>query len=219
MTKQTRVVLAVLERPSCFFIRVLVAAVVLGVASPAFSQLASGLLFVPVTPCRVVDTRNANGPFGGPAIPGLTTRSFAIPQGACGIPNSARAYALNMTIVPTVGFLNGIQVWPTGQTPNANVWFAKSDSRFKAIAAIVPADPMYGGSLSFYPTETTNLVLDISGYFVPVSSGSNLAFYPLSPCRVADTRNVGGPISAGGCGVLLSFLAGAGCRPTPKRIH
>jgi len=31
-------------------------------------------------------------------------------------------------------------------------------------------------------------VLDIDGYFVPVSN-STLAFYPLPPCRVADTRN------------------------------
>jgi hypothetical protein len=31
------------------------------------------------------------------------------------------------------------------------------------------------------------VILDIDGYFAPVS-GSTLAFYPLTPCRVADTR-------------------------------
>ena len=43
-----------------------------------------------------------------------------------------------------------------------------------------------------YVTNTTNVVLDINGYFAPVS-GSTLAFYPLTPCRVADTRNAAFP--------------------------
>jgi hypothetical protein len=35
-------------------------------------------------------------------------------------------------------------------------------------------------------------VLDIDGYFVPTGSGSTLAFYALTPCRVLDTRNLNG---------------------------
>ena len=34
-------------------------------------------------PCRVADTRLAVGPFGGPAIPGGSTRDFLIPSSAC----------------------------------------------------------------------------------------------------------------------------------------
>src|SRR5271167_3761059 len=49
----------------------------------------NGLQFVPVSPCRVVDTRGPNGPFGGPPIQGGTSRSFPLPQGACDIPPSA----------------------------------------------------------------------------------------------------------------------------------
>src|SRR5689334_10606767 len=37
---------------------------------------APGLRFVPSTPCRIADTRNAAGPFGGPKMAGGTTRSF-----------------------------------------------------------------------------------------------------------------------------------------------
>ena len=44
------------------------------------------------------------------------------------------------------------------------------------------------GAVNVYVTNTTNVILDINGYFAPVSS-STLAFYPLTPCRVADTRN------------------------------
>ena len=67
------------------------------------------LQFTPVLPCRVVDTRNANGPFGGPAIPGGTARSFPIPQQTpCDVPATAAAYSLNVTVVPSgqLGYLD-----------------------------------------------------------------------------------------------------------------
>ena len=65
------------------------------------------------------------------------------------------------------------------------------DGRTKANAAIVPAGA--GGSVSVYVSDTTNLVLDIDGYFAPVGS-STLAFYALAPCRVIDTRDSDGPL-------------------------
>jgi hypothetical protein len=40
------------------------------------------LRFVPMTPCRVVDTRNAAGPFGGPSIGGGSSRDFNVPTSA-----------------------------------------------------------------------------------------------------------------------------------------
>src|SRR5271165_4510165 len=60
----------------------------------------SGLRLIPVTPCRVVDTRGASGTFGGPSIVGGTSRDFPLPQGGGGIPQTAAAYALNVTAVP-----------------------------------------------------------------------------------------------------------------------
>ena len=59
------------------------------------------------------------------------------------------------------------------------------DGRIKANAAIVPAEPL--GAVSVYVTNTTNVVLDVDGYFVPTGDPA-LAFYPLTPCRVLDTR-------------------------------
>jgi uncharacterized repeat protein (TIGR03803 family) len=141
--------------------------------------------YVPVTPCRVVDTRNPNGQFGGPPIQGGTYRSFPIPSSACNIPANAASYALNVTVVPN-GPLGYLTVWPTGQ-PQPLVSTLNSDGRVKANAAIVPAGND-GGSVSAFATNTTNLILDIAGYFAPVSS-STLPFYSLPPCRIADTRN------------------------------
>ena len=39
-------------------------------------------------------------------------------------------------------------------------------------------------------TRHPNLLLDVNGYFAPVGTGG-LSLYPLTPCRVLDTRQVG----------------------------
>ena len=64
----------------------------------------------------------------------------------------------------------------------------------RCAVAIVPAGT--NGAVSIYVTNTTNVILDINGYFAP-ASGSTLAFYPLTPCRVADTRHTGYPQGLG----------------------
>ena len=140
--------------------------------------------------CIIQDTRNPNGQFGGPSIAGGSERDFAIPHSACDIPGTAAAFSLNVTVVPT-GPLGYLTVWPTGQTQPLISTLNSVDGRIKANAAIVPAGS--GGAISVYASNTTNVVLDINGYFVPATS-STLAFFPLTPCRVADTRWVQGPL-------------------------
>ena len=149
--------------------------------------------FIAATPCRVVDTRNPNGPFGGPAIQGNTSRSFVIPQNPnCNIPSSA-AYSLNVTVVPH-GPLGYLTIWPTGQNQPVVSTMNSPDGRIKANAAIVPAGSQ--GAVSVYVTDTTDVILDIDGYFATPGQDT-YEFYPLMPCRVVDTRgpngHLGGP--------------------------
>jgi len=147
------------------------------------------LNFVPVTPCRVADTRNTAGDFGGPYISGGSTRSFTIPSSACNIPSTAAAYSFNVAVVPH-GDLGYLTAYATGQQqPNAST-INSQDGRIKSTAAIVPAGT--NGAASFYATNDTDLVLDINGYFAPSSSSTGLNYYVLNPCRVADTRNADG---------------------------
>ena len=159
-----------------------------GMFSQIVNPLPSPVQFVPLTPCRVVDTRNPNGPFGGPAILADATRPFPLSESdnPCGIPSSAVAYSLNVTVVPitTLGYLT---IWPTGEGQPTVSTLNSPDGRIKANAAIVPAGTP-SGSVSVYVTDTTNVILDIDGYF-EASGGSTLAFYTLPPCRVVDTRN------------------------------
>src|SRR5258708_6231889 len=106
----------------------------------------SALGFIPVLPCRIVDTRNPNGPFGGPFLGAGTTRGFTIPNSACGIPATAQAYSLNVTVVPK-GKLAFLTMFPCGQNlPLAST--LNSDGRVKAAAAIVPAGTN-GGACAF----------------------------------------------------------------------
>ena len=143
------------------------------------------LQFVPVTPCRVVDTRNTGGP-----IQGGTSRDFSLPLSPCSIPTTAAAYSLNVTVIPP-GPLGYLTIWPTGEDQPAVSTMNSLDGRVKANAAIVAGG--YEGAVSIFVSNTTNVVLDIDGYFT-LAGNSTLAFYPLPPCRVADTRNPNGPL-------------------------
>ena len=148
------------------------------------------LRFVPVTPCRLVDTRQSSGPFGGPLLTTQSTRDFSITQSSCGIPPNAQAYALNVTAVPEKA-LSWLTVWPKGQSQPL-VSTLNSDGRVKANAAIVPAGD--NGDLSIFATDNTHVILDIFGYFVKAADDPGLQFYPLAPCRIADTRTDGSPL-------------------------
>ena len=169
----------------------------------------SALQFVAVAPCRLVDTRTAGGP-----IQGGGSRNFTVPQlGGCGIPSSAAAYSLNVTAVPH-GPLGYLTIWPAGQSQPTTSLLNSTDGRIKANAAIVPSGN--NGAVSIFVSDTSDVVLDINGYFTD-TSGSTLAFYPLTPCRVADTRKpngpLGGPYLTGGqSGTSLYCKAGASPR-------
>jgi hypothetical protein len=153
-------------------------------------QSKTSLNFIPVTPCRVADTRNSDGPFGGPVLGGNTTRGFAIPSSACNIPSAAVAYSVNFTAVPN-GKLSFLTAFPCGE-PQPLASTLNSDGRIKAVASIVPAGT--NGQVCVYVTEDAHLVLDIDGYFVPSSNPASLAFFPVPPCRVADTRQAASPL-------------------------
>lgn len=157
------------------------------------------LQLMTLAPCRVIDTRNANGPLGGPYIAGGTTRSIPIPSSPCGVPANAVAYSLNITVVPRTGTLGYLSVWPTGQPQPLVSTLNSLDGSVLANAAIVPAG--INGFIDAYATNDTELIVDINGYFVPPATGT-LQFYPLTPCRILDTRNptgtFGGPSITGG---------------------
>jgi len=182
-------------------------------ATPMAPQPAVALRFIPMAPCRIVDTRGPEGPFGGPSMAAGSLRSIAIPQSDCGIPATAQVYSLNATVVPK-GRLSYLTLWPAGKPQPGVSTLNSFDGIVVANAAIVPAGA--GGAVSVYVTDDTDVILDINGYFDSPSVAGSLAFYPAPPCRVADTRGATGPfggpslgsqqtrdfaIASGGCGI------------------
>ena len=154
---------------------------------------AIGARFIPVAPCRVADTRNPAGPFGGPSVASHGTRPFVIPQSACHIPPTATAYSLNVTAVPS-GMLQFLSLWPTGEPQPVVSTLNSFGGIVVANAAIVPAGT--GGAVSVYASDQTDVILDVNGYF-DASGAAGYSFYAATPCRVADTRRptgeFGGP--------------------------
>jgi hypothetical protein len=148
----------------------------------------TGLEFYPVTPCRLVDTRVSSfqSGLGPPSMMAGQTRTFPIPSNsACGIPSTAAAYSLNVTVV-TKGYLGILSMWPAGQSmPNVSTLNSYSTtSTAVANAAIVQAGA--NGAISVYVTDAADLIIDINGYFLATTDG--FEFYPVTPCRLVDTR-------------------------------
>ncbi|MBL8230291.1 MAG: hypothetical protein JNL98_17510 [Bryobacterales bacterium] len=152
----------------------------------------NGLRFVPITPCRIMETRpeynfeGRTGSFGPPFMQANETRTLVLPaSNVCNIPTSASAYVLNVTVVPR-GPLDFVTIWPGGET-RPDFWTVRSpDAQIVANSALVKAGP--GGTIQVFASNNVDIILDISGYMTDNSAVSNLVFYPMTPCRVIDTR-------------------------------
>ena len=131
----------------------------------AYTYLAPG--YFTLTPCRVVDTRDPNGTYGGPALAHGVVRAFPV-AGQCGVPASAKSLTVNVTIVSptTVGSLN---LFATGITPPLTSVLNFSGAQTRANNAVVAIDGPTPGSLSVLPSMSAGasvaFILDVTGYF------------------------------------------------------
>jgi hypothetical protein len=121
-----------------------------------------GLNFHTVAPCRVVDTRNADGPLGGPIMSGNTSRIFPLNTSGCGLADSAGAYSLNMAVQPS-GPLGYLTTWPTGQAQPLVATLTALKGLVIANAALVPTGT--NGSVNVYVTDATQVIIDTNGFF------------------------------------------------------
>jgi hypothetical protein len=103
--------------------------------------------------------------------------------------------------------LGFVTAWPTGQTQPVAASLNDTTGTVAANAAIVPAGA--NGSIDVFASNNTDLVIDINGYFAPMTTGG-LSLFGVTPCRVLDTRKPAGSppvtsldvaVSASGCGI------------------
>ena len=135
------------------------------------SEAAGPFQYHSLTPCRLADTRDPDGPSGGPILVGQApARSFPVQQ-LCGVPLGAKAVTVNVTAVgPTgAGFLT---LFPTGiPVPLVSSLNFAAFEPALGNGAIVPlADQgSFPMDLAIFarvaPSGTVHMVLDVTGYF------------------------------------------------------
>jgi alpha-tubulin suppressor-like RCC1 family protein len=148
----------------------------------------AGSSYTPVTPVRVLDTRNGIGVPAGP----LGTQDVITLDLSDRVPADVTAVVLNVTgVTPTNGTY--ITVWPAGTPRTIASSLNVSAGEIRANAVTVS---LSGGAVHVYNNfGTTNVLADLAGYYAP-ATGSR--FTSMSPTRVLDTRNSGGALGAGG---------------------
>jgi hypothetical protein len=129
--------------------------------------------FVPITPCRLLDTRaeGAGGPFGNEVTRDFLAYGTLENQGGsndCGIPDTAVAIHVNFTAVNPTGF-GYLRAWPFGQDePGATLMAFTAGpgiSNATALAICYQCDFDFNVKIYLAPTD---LVADAVGYYVPI---------------------------------------------------
>jgi hypothetical protein len=130
----------------------------------ALSDVTYPAAFVGVTPCRIVDTRGATGPYGAPSLSLGVSRNFALTSGPCaGFPGSIAAYSLNITATNTLG-PGFIKIYPQGGSAPVVSTLNYVAGQTVANAAIVPAGTGNGVTV-VAGVSGTDLIIDVNGYY------------------------------------------------------
>ncbi|HVR95704.1 MAG TPA: alpha/beta fold hydrolase [Thermoanaerobaculia bacterium] len=121
-----------------------------------------------VAPCRLFDSRNPDGPLGGPILQSGLPRTINV-SGNCGLPASPiAALAVNVTIVAPNG-AGHLVLQPAGSVVGTSTINFRA-GQVRANNALVQLSA--NGELTIVPAVTgingaVHVIVDVSGYFVP----------------------------------------------------
>jgi len=144
--------------------------------------------FVPVTPTRLLDTRDTT------PVAKNSTRTFQV-AGVAGIPEKVSAVTFNLTVTQPQAF-GHIRAYPSGATnvPNiSNVNFLANQTVPNSVTVPVGSD----GKVTLLNSSegSTQLIADVNGYYLEGTPAVPGAFVPVGPSRFLDTRS-GAPVAA-----------------------
>ncbi len=171
----------------------------------------SGATYVPLTPTRILDTRDGTGGVSG-VFSSHAARTFQV-TGNGGVPSNAVAVTGNLTVTQQTssGFLFVGPVAmnnPTSSTLN----FPLGDDRANGVTVALGS----GGTLSVTYAAATlgptaQVIFDVTGYFTPDLTGAT--YIPLVPTRLLDTRSNSGLAGASSSHVARAFQVTGGAVP------
>jgi len=136
-----------------------------GSGAGAVWYFAAGRPFYPLTPCRLLDTRDPAGPLGGPALAADGSRLFTM-TGVCGVPADARALSANVTVTETTA-AGGLTLHPGDEaTPTAStVSFGAGLTRANNAMLLVAGDGSGSVNVVNRSPGPLHLIVDVNGYF------------------------------------------------------
>ena len=117
--------------------------------------------FHTLAPCRVADTRQEPGPYGGPALAAATPRSFVL-TGQCGIPPTAKSVSVNLTVVAPAGE-GYLLAFPAGNPEPGSSTLNFRAGRTRANNAILTLGT--SGAVTLRTTAPADVVVDVNGWF------------------------------------------------------
>lgn len=153
----------------------------------------TGDLYTALVPYRALDTRQKGE---GGALGAGATRSLKV-TGVGGVPSDAKAVLVNLTLTdPTKS--TKVTLYPNGGTrPSVSSAIVGKGG---TVAHLVEAAVGHDGSVSIHNSSgSVDVVVDVEGYFTPVSGTSHAGYYEgLSPTTVLNTatKGGGGPLGA-----------------------
>jgi hypothetical protein len=130
-----------------------------------FTPNLSGAVYVPLTPARILDTRNGTGGLSGP-FTNHSARPFGVTGGV--VPSSATAVTGNLTVTgqTSSGYLF-IGPLATNNPGSSTLNFPVGDDRANAVTVALGSGTL---SITFVAPSsgpTAHAVFDVTGYFVP----------------------------------------------------
>jgi spore germination protein YaaH len=175
-----------------------------------FLSIAQPTTFHATTPVRLLDTRYGNGLSG--KFKSNVPRTVQI-AGRGGIPENASAITANLTVVnPTFGWAVYVGPEPIASPKSSTVNFVKGQTIANGMTVALSPDGTVSATFMSIGGQTTDLVLDVTGYYVSDSSGAT--YHTVAPQRILDTRSSLGLSGKFGAGVPRAFqVAGAGGVP------
>jgi adhesin/invasin len=162
----------------------------------------SGAAYVPLTPARISDTRTPSTgggdcvvspcPNAGGTLGAGGTENVAV-TGIGGVPATATAVVVNIAVVNTTD-VSYIEGYPTGSPPSSSTltvnenWNPGEVLSTKAIIGVGT-----GGDITLLNAKgSTDVVVDVDGYFTAAGASGNLFNALASPFRLCDTRSAQG---------------------------
>jgi BclA-like protein/collagen triple helix repeat protein len=157
----------------------------------------SGLVFIAIVPCRVMDTRGPGGSgktgaFGPPSLIGGQARIVPVPLSNCGVP-AAAAYSMNFVSVTPLGQAVGwVAAWQDDTAWPGTVVLNAMQGGIVDNPAIVAAGA--DGGIQVLSTNNDDLVIDMNGYYVqsPIVQG------PSGPQGPVGNSGIAGPSGSTG---------------------